>query len=69
MDDPIENMWSIIKTRLKALHATTKKDLIANFIRVWNRDPEIQNMCKKMVDSMPKRVNAVIASEGWQTKC
>jgi transposase len=66
--NPIENLWAIIKNRLKKeMQPSNKKDLIRNFIHVWHRDPELQEICQKLVISMPERVNAVLASKGRQT--
>lgn len=66
--NPIENLWSIVKRRVKVLEPKTKNDLITGFIHVWNRDDEIQQMCQNLVDSMPDRIEAVIAANGWQTR-
>ena len=54
--NPIENLWSIIKTRLRNKDCTTKIKLIEAIIQLWYRDEQIQSDCKKLVDSMPKRV-------------
>ena len=66
--NPIENLWSIVKRRIRALQPKTKKDIVTAFLNVWNRDPEIQQMCQKLVESMPDRVLAVLAAKGGATK-
>ena len=66
--NPIENLWSIIKRRVKQLPASNKQTLIANFLHIWYHDEEISDFCAKLVHSMPSRINAVIKARGTQTK-
>ena len=62
--NPIENLRSIIKTRLENKDCTTKIKLIEAIIQLWYRDEQIQSDCKKLVDSMPKRVRDAIKRKG-----
>ena len=62
--NPIENLWSIIKLRLRRRDCTTMVKLIEAVIDCWYRDPQIQENCKKLVDSIPKRVKSVLTSCG-----
>ena len=62
--NPIENLWSIIKTRLRNKDCTTKIKLIEAIIQLWYRDEQIQSDCNKLVDSMPKRIRDVIKRKG-----
>ena len=39
--NPIENRWSILKSRLQKLDCTTTTKLIEAVIQVWYRDPAI----------------------------
>ena len=57
--NPIENLWSIIKLRLRRRDCTTMVKLIEAIIDCWYRDPQIQENCQKLIDSMPKRVKSV----------
>ena len=66
--NPIENLWAIIKTRILKLKPTSKKDIIAGFIQVWNRDDEMLNIMQSLVRSMPRRVKALIDSKRSHTK-
>jgi hypothetical protein len=66
--NPIENLWAIVKQRLKKIYITTKAQLIHALEEVWSTDPEIQPCCKKLVNSMPKRVNSLIKNKGFHTK-
>ena len=62
----IENLWSIIKirVRLRRRDFTTMVNLIEVIIDCWYRNPQIQENCKKLIDSMPKRVKSVLTSCG-----
>ena len=66
--NPIENLWAIIKKRLRKLDCSTKPKLISAVFQVWNADAELRNMCKKLVESMPNRVQEVIKCRGGHTK-
>ena len=62
--NPIENLWSIMKLRLRNEDCATKIKLIEAIIRIWYRDPEIKENCQKLVDSMPNRVQQVLKNNG-----
>lgn len=62
--NPIENLWAICKARLRKIDCTTKIKMIEAVIQVWYRDERISDNCQKLIESMPKRVKAVIAAKG-----
>lgn len=62
--NPIENLWGILKARICNLNCTTKIKMIESVIRLWFHDPEVKDMCKKLVHSMCKRVKDVIKAKG-----
>lgn len=62
--NPIENLWAICKSRLRAVDCTTMEKLIQALIQVWYRDPKITNDCSKLVDSMPNRVKMLLKNRG-----
>ena len=66
--NPIENLWAIIKKRLRRKDCTTKTKLIQAIIEVWFHDEEIRNICQNLVDSMPKRIKLVIKCKGGHIK-
>lgn len=66
--NPIEMMWAIIKQRISKFDVRSKKEIIAAFIKVWHRDEEIVELCQKLIDGMPKRIQAVIEAKGGNTK-
>ena len=65
---PIENLWAIIKSRLQNLDCITKEKVKKSVVEVWKGDAEIQKICKKLVDSMPKRILDIIKSKGADIK-
>ena len=50
--NPIENLWSIVKNRLRKMDCTNKIQLIQSVIHVWFHDEEIKHICKKLFLSM-----------------
>lgn len=64
--NPIEHLWSVLKTNVAKHKTTSKAQLIEQIKKEWqNIDSTI---CKNLVDSMPKRVKAVIKAKGFCTK-
>jgi len=66
--NPIENLWSIVKSRLRKLDCTTKTKLIQSIIHVWFHDEEIKKICKNLVLSMKQRVNLLLKTKGGHIK-
>ena len=72
--NPIENLWSIIKQKLRGRDCTTKEKLIEAVIHVWHHDQDVTGYCQSLVDSMPNRVRNVIKNRGahimyWKDVC
>ena len=65
--NPIENLWSILKSRLQKLDCTTKIKLEEAVIQVYHGDPAIEKNCKMLVQSMPKRVKDVLKNQDGPT--
>lgn len=66
--NPIETLWAITKRRVRTQTLTTKQELISAIIRAWIRDETMQETCRKLIASMPDRVEAVIKAKGGHTK-
>ena len=66
--NPIENLWAIVKQRLRTEKCFTKQQLITNFLHVWEHDEQLAQICQNLIISMPKRVEEVIKQKGAQTK-
>ena len=66
--NPIENLWELVKRRMSKVIITNRTDLICKLIEVWHRDEEIQRITSNVIESMPRRISAVIKAKGGQTK-
>ena len=64
--NPIENLWSILEDRSKKRKVNTKEELIQELRKEWNSLSE--DLLFKLSDSMPRRIQAVLAVKGWMTK-
>jgi len=65
--NPIENLWGIVKKRLKKINMTIKVKTIENLIQIWHRD-EIKNKCSILIESMPRCTELLIKNKGMHTK-
>lgn len=74
--NPIENLWTNFKDRFNArfyeegLRSSTSKAILERcrelFVEVWSTQG--QELIDKLIESMPRRVEAVIAAKGDITK-
>lgn len=64
--NPIENLWDEIKRRLKDTNTSNKNELKKKIKETWEKIPA--SCTKKLVDSMPHRLQAVIDAKGGHTK-
>lgn len=67
--NPIENVWSIIKGRLddKDVNSDPSKNIWQKLKSIWDHDIDAE-LCQKLYESMPRRIEAVIAAKGGPTK-
>lgn len=65
--NPIENLWDIVKDRVAQLKPSSFSGLCDSIHAAWTQtvSPEL---CATLVDSMPRRIAAVIAAKGDSTK-
>ena len=65
--NPIEHVWSELKRRLDTYQKcpTTKEELTNRISTEWNKFTKED--CLRYIDSMPKRIEAVIKSKGGPT--
>lgn len=64
--NPIENLWAAMARAVEQHACETQEELQDVIAAEWDRvDAELM---RKLVDSMPKRCQAVIDAEGWHTK-
>ncbi|GFU10002.1 uncharacterized protein TNCV_1797061 [Trichonephila clavipes] len=66
--NPIENIWELMKREVAKDLITNKTQLLERIIYVWNHHPEMQETEQSCVDSMPRRIGALIAAKGGSTK-
>ena len=67
--NPIENIWMIVKKRVANLQPTTKAQLIAAILNVWHHDPDVHEICVAATASMTTRVRGLLDAKGLWTKC
>ncbi len=64
--NPIENLWSIVKRKMRDTRPNNADDLKATVKETWASIPPQQ--CHKLITSMPRRIEAVIKAKGAPTK-
>uniref|UniRef100_A0A0K8TZE2 Transposable element Tcb1 transposase n=1 Tax=Bactrocera latifrons TaxID=174628 RepID=A0A0K8TZE2_BACLA len=64
--NPIENLWTDIKKRVAEEKPTNSKDLWHVVKETWKAIPT--KRCQDLVDSMPRRCDAVLRNRGYSTK-
>ncbi len=64
--NPIENLWGIVKRKMRDTRPNNAYDLKAAIKATWASIPPQQ--CHKLITSMPRRIEAVIKAKGAPTK-
>lgn len=64
--NPIENLWGIVKRRLRQHRCSNLGDLKCAIREVW--ESVTPDDCARLVESMPARIQAVIIGKGAATK-
>ena len=62
----IENLWAIVKRKIRVRKPTTLDQLKQNIASAW--EAVSAETCDKLVKSMPRRLQAVIQAKGAATK-
>ncbi len=63
---PIEHLWAILKWKVEERKVSNIHQLRDVIMEEWNRTPVAT--CEALVNSMPKRVKAVLENYGGHTK-
>ena len=63
---PIENIWSIVKTKLDEEEYNTLEELKSAIRKVWKDLNKDKDLLRRMIDSIPRRLEAVIRRGGEQ---
>jgi transposase len=66
--NPIENLWAIVKRRMASIRITTRAELINRLTDVWHHDPEIAEIARNCIESMPTRLKSLFQCKGQRTK-
>ncbi|GFS48091.1 histone-lysine N-methyltransferase SETMAR [Trichonephila clavipes] len=66
--NPIENVWELMKREVAKDVITNKTQLLERIIHMWNHHPQMQETVQSCIDSMPRRIEALIAAKGGSTK-
>ncbi len=64
--NPIENLWGIVKRKMRDNRPNNADDLKAAIKATWASIPPQQ--CHKLITSMPRQIEAVIKAKGAPTK-
>ena len=64
--NPIENLWGILKRKLKDKIITNKKDLITIVYQEWKKLSK--EYMENLIYSMPKRITDIINNKGGSSK-
>ena len=64
--NPIENLWGIIKRKMRGTRPKNKEELTASIKEIWASITPRQ--CHRLIASMPRRIEAVIKAKGFPTK-
>ncbi len=64
--NPIEHMWGILKRKVEKHHVSNIQQLRDAIMEEWKRMPATN--CAALVNSMPRRIKAVLDNNGAPTK-
>ena len=67
--NPIEHLWNQLEIRIWECPNKFKNnvELETALLEKWNQIP--RNIYMNLIESMPRRMEAVIPNNGWPTKC
>ena len=66
--NPIEHLWNYVKNKLKEFDEPPNgvQELWERVEELWDKIPAAE--CQKLIESMPRRVQAVYKAKGGYTK-
>ncbi len=65
--NPIENLWGIVKRKMRYARPNNAEELKATIRATWALITPKQ--CHRLIDSMPRRIAAVIQAKGLSIEC
>ena len=68
--NPIENLWEELKKVLRKYPKPPKgvHELWDRVVEEWNKNKIPPKICQNLIESMPRRIEAVIKAKGGHTK-
>ncbi len=64
--NPTEHLWDEVERRMKKEQPKNETELNESLLRVWRQIE--REVLKKLVDSVPNRLNEVIRKKGYPTR-
>ena len=65
----IENLWASLKRRIGDRRCEdSRQEVIEIALDIWHNDNDFRELCLKLIQSMPKRVQTLYKAHGSQTK-
>jgi transposase len=64
--NPIGNLWSLLETKIRKCKCLSRQMLIENLKKEWDKTG--QEVTANLVNSMPRRLQAIIDGKGLHTK-
>ena len=65
--NPIKNLWMLLRNKVSEKQPTNAKSLVTAIKEILMKEISAED-CKKLIDSMPQRIKAVLKSRGGHTK-
>lgn len=65
--NPIEHLWQQMKVKIAKVRPSSKDELIEIIKKVWNTDITAEYL-RTLVESMPRRIQAVLTAKGGHIK-
>jgi hypothetical protein len=68
--NPIENVWGMLKRRTSQRFLTERPSTVEDIVRIAQEEWEGLDweLIDRMIDGMPRRIEAVIGAEGGRTR-
>lgn len=64
--NPIEHLWEHVDRKMRGIKPTNHADLFDKIKEIWDSIPI--DVCINLIDSMPRRCQAVLDNKGYPTK-
>jgi hypothetical protein len=64
--NPIENLWSLSETKIRKCKCSSRQMVIENLKKKWDKIG--QKVTANLVNSMPRRIQAITDAKGLHTK-